>query len=121
MSSFLSGGEGNARAIWSPPFSPTFMERSPTFSTFGSATGLLGGKGDRRSKESEVSVVASDGPVTPGAPNKDWRSSGDSKESQEDEHHHDEASGRGLKSWFKKKFKAREGYNGTLGFQMMDA
>jgi len=120
VSSFLSASEGSARAIWSPPVSPTFMG-TPTFFTFGSATGMLGDKGDRRSKESDVSVVASDAPLTPGAPRKDWRPSGDSKESQEDEHHHDEASGRGLKSWFKKKFKAREGYNGALGFQMMDA
>jgi len=96
------------------------MEKSPSFSTFGSGTGLLGGKRDRRSKESEVSVIASDEPGTPGAP-KDWRASGESKESQEEEHHGDEASGRGLKGWFKKKFKAREGYNGALGFQMMDA
>jgi hypothetical protein len=70
---------------------------------------LLGvGAGDRASKDSEVSVVASDEPVSSGAGGM--------------EEQHEETGGRGLKSWFKKKFKAREGYDGgEFGFQKMDA
>lgn len=106
VSSFLSNGEENGKAMWSPPFSPTFMERSPTFATFSGATGLLGGKRHRDSKGSEVSIVASDEPLSPGVPTKgDWRTSGDSKESQGKEQQGEEVGGRGLKRWFRNKFK----------------
>ena len=101
--------------------SPTFpiLEKSPTVSTFATSARLLSiGTGERESKDSETSVAASDKPLSPELG--DWRS-GDRKETSGKELV-EEAKGGGVKGWFKKRFKAREGYDGAvLGFQTMDA
>jgi hypothetical protein len=121
VASFLDYG---CRSPTFPAFvgrSPTFpiLEKSPTVSTFATSAGLLSiGTGERESKDSETSVAASDKPLSPELG--DWRS-GDRKETSGKELV-EGAKGGGVKGWFKKRFKAREGYDGaTLGFQTMDA
>jgi hypothetical protein len=122
MSSFLNYEAGSPKVSSIRVRSPTFatFERSPTFSTLASSAGSLRiGVGNRVSKDSDVSVVASDTPLSPVA--SDWPPSGDSKEGQEKEPA-EEAKEGGVKGWFKKKFKAREGYDSEVfGFQRMDA
>lgn len=102
--------------------SPTIpiLEKSPTVSTFATSVRLLSiGIRETESKDSETSVAASDkSPILgPG----DWQTSGDSDEISGKELV-EQAKGGGVKGWFKKRFKAREGYDGAvLGFQTMDA
>lgn len=122
VASFLDYG---CRSPTFPAFvgrSPTIpiLEKSPTVSTFATSVGLLSiGTRETESKDSETSVAASDkSPILgPG----DWRTSDDSDEISGKELV-EQAKGGGVKGWFKKRFKAREGYDGAvLGFQTMDA
>lgn len=122
VASFLDYG---CRSTTFPAFvgrSPTIpiLEKSPTVSTFATSVRLLSiGIRETESKDSETSVAASDkSPILgPG----DWQTSGDSDEISGKELV-EQAKGGGVKGWFKKRFKAREGYDGAvLGFQTMDA
>ena len=122
MTSFLDYG---CRSTTFPAFvgrSPTIpiLEKSPTVSTFATSVGLLSiGIRETESKDSETSVAASDkSPILgPG----DWQTSGDGDEISGKELV-EQAKGGDVKGWFKKRFKAREGYDGAvLGFQTMDA
>ena len=122
MASFLDYG---TRSPTFPGFvgrSPKFpiLEKSPTVSTFATSVGLLSiGTRDRESKDSEASVAANDKQLSPELG--DWRTRGDSKEISGKELV-EGARGGGVKGWFKKRFKAREGYDGAvLRFQTMDA
>ncbi|CAN9200733.1 unnamed protein product [Alternaria sp. RS040] len=101
---------------------PTFslLEKSPTVSTSATPAGLISiGTRERESKDSETSVAASDKSPIPGP--EDGRTGGDSDEISGKELV-EQAKAGGVKGWFKKRFKAREGYDGAvLGFQTIDA
>jgi hypothetical protein len=63
--------------------------------------------------------TASDEPVSPVA--KDWWGSGDSKDSQGKQEDVEDVKRGGLRGWFKRNFKPREGIDGAWDFRTVDA